>query len=348
MGLNHTLRFTIWIFPKYWRMNLEDAYADVCFREFGDRVSYWTTINEPNIMVIASYDTGLFPPQQCSFPGGVFNCSVGNSSVEPYTAMQHIMLAHASAAAWYRQKYQAKQNGWIGLNMYGFWCRPMTNSIADAIASQRAIDVVNGWVLDPLVFGDYPVTMRKRVGTRLPSFTKSQSQLVKGSSDFIGLNHYFTIYIQDDSNKSTIGPPDFNLDMAVKFSDSPTFNPDGLQELLQYFKNYYGNLSVYVQENGYGAPGNETLNDTARIDYIKGFMESVLNAISTRGYFVWSFLDVFEVLSGYQTRYGLVHVDFQDKEFRRRPKLSAQWYSNFLKNRSMEIGRMRAKSYSSE
>nr|DAD33291.1 TPA_asm: hypothetical protein HUJ06_012142 [Nelumbo nucifera] len=62
--------------------------------------------------------------------------------------------------------------------------------------------------------------MKKRVGTRLPSFTKRQSQLVKGSSDFIGLNHYFTIYIQDDSNKSTIGPPDFNLDMAVKFSGS--------------------------------------------------------------------------------------------------------------------------------
>nr|DAD33292.1 TPA_asm: hypothetical protein HUJ06_012143 [Nelumbo nucifera] len=339
------------------------AYADVCFREFGDRVSYWTTINEPNVMAIASYDTGQFPPRRCSFPGGVFNCSAGNSSVEPYTAVHYILLAHASAVALYRQKYQAKQNGWIGLNVYAFWCSPMTNSPADVVASQRAIDFFNGWVVNPLVFGDYPVIMKKRVGTRLPSFTKRQSQLVKGSSDFIGLNHYFTFYIQDDSNKSTIRPPDFNLDMAVKFSvnkdstpsggfspDSPTFNPDGLQELLQYFKNYYGNPPVYVQENGYGAPRNETLNDTARIDYMNGFMESMFNAIrngsNTKGYFVWSFLDVFEVLSGYQTRYGLVHVDFHN-EFRRQPKLSAQWYSNFLKNKSIKTWRMRAKSYSS-
>lgn len=80
-------------------------YADVCFTEFGDRVSHWTTINEPNIMAIASYDTGIFPPQRCSYPGGVINCTAGNSSVEPYTAMHNILLAHASAAAVYKEKY---------------------------------------------------------------------------------------------------------------------------------------------------------------------------------------------------------------------------------------------------
>ena len=54
-----------------------------------------------------------------------------------------------------------------------------------------------------------------------------------------------------------------------------------------------------------------------------------------KGYFVWSFLDVFELLGGYTWRYGLHYIDFQDPGLPRQPKLSAKWYSKFLKN---EIG----------
>ncbi|XP_074279018.1 uncharacterized protein LOC141603696 isoform X1 [Silene latifolia] len=31
------------------------AYADVCFREFGDRVLHWTTINEANLFAYNTY-----------------------------------------------------------------------------------------------------------------------------------------------------------------------------------------------------------------------------------------------------------------------------------------------------
>jgi beta-glucosidase len=45
-----------------------------------------------------------------------------------------------------------------------------------------------------LIFGDYPKSMKSRVGRRLPKFTKSQASLVKGSFDFVGINHYTTFY----------------------------------------------------------------------------------------------------------------------------------------------------------
>lgn len=48
--------------------------------------------------------------------------------------------------------------------------------------------------LDPLVFGDYPTSMRSRVRNRLPKFSKSQASLLKGSLDFVGINHYTTFY----------------------------------------------------------------------------------------------------------------------------------------------------------
>lgn len=81
------------------------AYANVCFREFGDRVLYWTTLNEPNIFVLAGYDVGISPPQRCSYPYGN-DCPSGNSTVEPYIVAHNCLLAHASVATLYRKRYQ--------------------------------------------------------------------------------------------------------------------------------------------------------------------------------------------------------------------------------------------------
>ena len=43
--------------------------------------------------------------------------------------------------------------------------------------------------------------MRTRVGSRLPRFSKDQSSLLKGSLDFVGINHYTTWYAENNSTK---------------------------------------------------------------------------------------------------------------------------------------------------
>ncbi|KAI3905324.1 hypothetical protein MKX01_040015, partial [Papaver californicum] len=227
-----------WLSPKI----IEDftAYADVCFREFGDRVSYWTTINEANIMSIASYDSGICPPQRCSYPGGVINCTSGNSSVEPYIAMHNVLLTHASVAAVYKERYHGKQKGMIGMNIYCFWCTACRNASSDIIAAQRANDFYIGW-----------------------------------------LNHYFTVYVKDDSSSWKTSPRDYNGDMGVKIAgtkdDTPARqffpgslppNPSGLLSLLHYMKDSYGNPPVYVQENGTAFRVEELLQE-----YVYYFLE---------------------------------------------------------------------------
>ncbi|GJN37848.1 hypothetical protein PR202_gb26841 [Eleusine coracana subsp. coracana] len=83
---------------------LNHAYAGVCFKEFGDRVTNWTTLNEPNALTLLGYDAGIGPPGRCSEPFG--NCSKGNSAYEPYIVAHHFLLAHSSAVSLYRRKYQ--------------------------------------------------------------------------------------------------------------------------------------------------------------------------------------------------------------------------------------------------
>lgn len=64
--------------------------------------------------------------------------------------------------------------------------------------------------------------------------------------------------------------------------------------------------------------------------------ENMTNGLNIRGYFVWAFLDVFELLGGYEASYGLYYIDLEDLTLRRQPKLSSVWYSNFLNNRTTD------------
>lgn len=47
-------------------------------------------------------------------------------------------------------------------------------------------------------------------------------------------------------------------------------------------------------------------------------------------------MDAFELLSGYEDSYGLYYIDMEDPSLKRQPKLSAEWYSNFLKRKPMD------------
>ena len=69
-----------------------------------------------------------------------------------------------------------------------------------------------------MVYGDYPDVMKKNVGSRLPAFTNLESNLVKGSFDFLGLNYYNMLYIKDDSSKLNMEVRDFDADMAIDLS----------------------------------------------------------------------------------------------------------------------------------
>ena len=69
--------------------------------------------------------------------------------------------------------------------------------------------------VDALVFGDYPDIVKKRAGTRIPYFTEDEAKQVKGSFDFIGINHYSSMYIKNDPMKQNMDNRNFAADAAV-------------------------------------------------------------------------------------------------------------------------------------
>ncbi|KAK9733673.1 hypothetical protein RND81_04G083300 [Saponaria officinalis] len=324
------------------------AYADVCFREFGDRVKHWTTVNEANIFTMGGYDAGNSPPGRCSYPFGAI-CTEGDSTTEPYIAAHNVLLAHASAFNLYKNKYKGKQHGFVGFNLYAFDFIPYRNTTEDEKAVQRSYDFFIGWYMHPLVYGDYPETMKINAGSRIPTFTKNQSGMVKGSFDFIGLNYYTIILVVN--SKLIDEPRNYYGDIAsiwIYYNHSSPLEgspfpvqPWGLQQVMEYFKKVYNNPPLYIQENGQVTSHATNVNDPSRVEFLQAFIGALLdplkNGSNVKGYFVWSFMDLYELTAGYEKSFGLYYVNFSDLNLGRYPKLSQKWYSGFLKGADVSV-----------
>ncbi|CAI0416334.1 unnamed protein product [Linum tenue] len=337
-----------------------EDYAEVCFREFGDRVKHWITFNEPWTFSSGGYAGGplRIAPFRCSH-WQLDDSTGGDSGTEPYVTAHHQLLAHAAAVNLYRLKYQATQNGVIGISNVSHWFLPLSDSKEDEEAAQRAVEFMYGWFMDPIFHGDYPEIMKSYIGSRLPQFSSHQSDLLKGSFDFIGLNYYTASYASNHPQFDPQRPCMFS-DRRLKLSDErngvligPRVGsgwvydyPRGFEQLLNYTKTRYNDPVIYITENGVydstdeSSPKEEALQDVSRVSYFQGHLEAVHNAIKkgvkVKGYFAWSLLDNFEWSAGYSLRFGLVHIDFKNG-LQRHPKLSAFWFQNFLRqNRPIE------------
>ncbi|QHN83915.1 Beta-glucosidase [Arachis hypogaea] len=278
-------------------------YAEVCFKEFGDRVKHWITLNEPWSYSQGGYGRGMYAPGRCSKWVNP-NCGAGDSATEPYLVSHYQLLSHASAVQLYKTKYQESQKGVIGITLVSNWFLPTSNNTLDQDAAQRAIDFM---FIDPLTKGDYPESMRSLVGSRLPKFSAEEVQIVKGSYDFIGINYYTTYYAA------------YSLDLT---NAKPNFITDS-----------HANLTRVDEFNDPTLSLEQALNDTFRIDYYRDHLfyvnSAIRDGVNVKGYFAWSLLDNFEWNSGYTSRFGSIFVDYNNGS-KRHYKLSAKWFKNFL------------------
>ncbi|KAL3278786.1 hypothetical protein HHI36_016310 [Cryptolaemus montrouzieri] len=327
-----------------------DYFADfvrVAFRLYGNRVKTWTTINEPYRICYDSagdFEISAVPV----LPG--FGC---------YLCARSLLIAHSKAYHIYDKEFRKQQKGKIGIILDSSWPIPKTNKTDDIEAAERYIQMMLGWFAHPIFSkdGDYPEIMKKTIQersakenyreSRLPSFTKEEINALKGTSDYLGINHYETEWIENF--EFPIGkPPSYFKDIAVKRSKNPKWKPSpdivpwGFYKLLRWVAKEYNNPLVYITENGYGDNNSNGLQDSNRIVYLAEYMKAVLQAIqdgsNIKKYTVWSFMDNMEWRRGYSIKYGLFNVDFTSPNRTRTPKTSAKFYKQLIKTGTIPKG----------
>ncbi|KAJ8890515.1 hypothetical protein PR048_010024, partial [Dryococelus australis] len=102
-----------------------EDYARVLFANFGDRVKWWLTFNEP-LTIVKGYSTDKCFPPGVEWPG-----------VGEYVVGHNIIKAHARAYHMYEKEFRSEQKGKISIVLNFGFAVPQTNSTEDLEAADR-------------------------------------------------------------------------------------------------------------------------------------------------------------------------------------------------------------------
>ncbi|MCL2230226.1 MAG: GH1 family beta-glucosidase [Treponema sp.] len=282
-----------------------EEYAKVCFKELGDLVDMWITINEPVCVAYLGHLHGLHAPGHRDLKKAI-------------AAAHHVNMAHGVAV---REYHKTGLKAPIGITWNPSTPRPATLSEAD----KKAADAMRAFNTEIFIFPclgkGYP-ELPAEAKNLLP-IKDGDLELIAQPIDFIGVNYYFENPIAADENAQ------------FKFSAKPSWQsvtgmnwpitPGGLERQLLWIaeisKGAFGKkeIPIYITENGCAyediVTADDRVHDKERVEYIGQHLavcaDAIKKGVPLKGYFVWSLLDNFEWSFGYTKRFGIIHVDFK-------------------------------------
>lgn len=302
-------------------------YARIMFERLDGRVKKWVTLNEPWVVTDGGYLHGTLAPGH-------------RNMFETPIASHNLMRAHGAAVKAYRE---------VGAHEIGLVVNiepkyPASESPEDIAATRRADAYMNRQYLDPALKGSYPDEMTDIFHEAWPEWSASDLAGIAQPLDFIGINYYTRNVVRFDEKN-------WPLQASMVPQKGKTYTDTGWEvhapaftDLLLGFKERYGDMPLYITENGaafYDPPVAEggAVSDPLRVSYLKHHIGAVSDAIAAgvdvRGYMLWSLFDNLEWSLGYTKRFGMVHVDFETQE--RTPKDSAKYYRRVIESNGAVI-----------
>lgn len=305
-------------------------YAAAAAEVLGDRVTLWTTLNEPWCSAFHGYAFGEHAPGR----------------QEPLAALQaahHLNLAHGLGVQAIRRVLPDARVS-ITLNLHVV--RPADPTNPADVDAARQIDAVGNRIFTGPLFGDgYPSDLLADVAhiTDFEFVAPGDLAEIKQPISVLGINYYSTSRVSSTPPAEPGVTPWVGAD-KLSFVEEPgpltamgwNIDPTGMTELLTRMAAELPGLPLMVTENGaafYDEVVAGQVPDQNRIDYLRGHIDAVLACreagVPVVGYFLWSLLDNFEWAWGYDRRFGIVRVDYDTQE--RTIKDSGHWYAAQIK-----------------
>lgn len=326
-------------------------FAKVMFENFGDRVKYWLTINEQNMLTLVGPLIGTL-----RIPEGTTNVLK-----ETYQQNHHMLLAQAKAMVMLHEMYPESKIGPapnISL-VYPASCKP-----EDQLAAQEYNAIRNWFYLDMAVYGVYNNLVWRYLEEHdaTPDILEGDMDIMKAAHpDFIGFNYYSTATVQASAPSDDVDPgadqqtargeagyyKGYDNPNLVKTEFGWEIDPLGFRATMREMYSRY-RLPMIVTENGLGAYDTLTedgkIHDDYRIAYLKTHIEQLKLAVSDgvemMGYCPWSAIDLVSTHEGIRKRYGFIYVDTTDEKtgtLNRYRKDSFYWYKKVIKTNGEDL-----------
>jgi len=307
-------------------------YTGILADTYGDRVTNWITLNEPQVVINHGHQTGIHAP------------GLRLQFKEVLTASHHLLLAHGKAVQALRARCQKPTR--IGAALVGLHFIPATETSGNIETAHKATFAVTernvwniAWWADPMIRGAYPEDGLQLFSGYMPEIKPSDMSTINQPLEFFGTNIYFAEKVEASASGFTILPAEVNCPRtAMDWS----VTPDALYWGPRFFYERYG-LPVIILENGMAnndwIQRDGKVHDPQRIDFTARYLQALQRAIGdgvkVDGYFHWSIMDNLEWAEGYRTRFGLVYIDYETG--RRIPKDSFEWYRRIIRSNGAYI-----------
>ncbi len=288
-------------------------YAAAVAGALGDRLRWYSTLNEPWVSAFVGHLTGEHAP-------GTQNLAAAVS------AAHHLLLGHALA----KQAVKAQGDHQVGIVLNLSTVYPGTERPEDQAAAQRVDAYHNGWFLDPLLRGSYP----KIFGETPIPIQDGDLEEIQKPLDFLGVNYYRKTVVT--ASESGLLRARYLPGVGEVTQMNWEVSPEGLYDLLlRLGQETGGKIPLYITENG-AAYHDELVggrvDDPGRVHFLQVHLDAVQRARRdgawVGGYFAWSLMDNFEWAYGYSRRFGIVYVDYATQK--RVPKSSYAWYQRYI------------------
>ncbi len=301
-------------------------YAQIVVDALGDRIGQWSIFNEPKTFTHVGYWEGTHAPGR----------------TDPLAMLRATHTVNLAQGMAFRVLKTARAKPEIGSAFDVAPMNPASDSDADKAAALRYYKFLNLWFLDPALSGRYPDgVLPPSQAADLLGLRDGDDALMRAPFDFVGINYYSPWIVRDAPEGNGVPGLNTMADWAAgpdeKADNGWDIYPRGCSEIRKDISTHIGALPIEITENGaaYNVMPDEHghVHDRKRIVWLQKHLAELSRAIRdgvpVRAYHCWSLLDNFEWAEGYTQRFGLVYVDFKNRQ-QRTVKDSGKWYAKVI------------------